>query len=487
MTRRIREKHAAYRALHGTEPPANLMPSPTEEQIYMFAAYEYCNSGDLKKLLTATRKTAGEQPENMKNWGLELSEVKHFTFQLLNGLAYLHNHKVCHRDLKPDNLMLHSGGAGSPMALKIGDLGLCRELRASVGDVTPTVCTIYYRPLEVILGKIRFEPRSIAQEQAGDHAGYGAHYGLGCDLWSAGCIMAEMVRGAPLFKGTQEFEVVMRITRVLGTPTHDDWTNCDKLEHYPFKDRDGSHYFSEKEKRQNLNSVLLGKLDWDGLDLLSRMLDYNPHTRVTAAEALSHQWFTDVIYNRLDGIGVVNWYTESMKYRLGKMTFSEMEKIDPGVLVSSKLAHVITQEGYQGRLVERIDEAFHKIGGFKDGPHCALWTNIVQETTGENIRSGASPIAPRTRPDGQYEIVLHGHTHSPISCVTTTDEEYASSASRASPLSGSTADSSLDKTERTSSVREPSGDNLLVSAILRRDMAASAISMRPMDPAKSYD
>eukprot|EP00920_Eleutheroschizon_duboscqi_P014269 GHVT01033177.1.p1 GENE.GHVT01033177.1~~GHVT01033177.1.p1 ORF type:complete len:177 (-),score=10.51 GHVT01033177.1:74-604(-) len=176
-----------------------------------------------------------------------------------------------------------------------------------------------------------------------------------------------------------------------------------------------------------------------------------------------------------------------MKYRLGKMTFSEMEKIDPGVLVSSKLAHVITQEGYQGRLVERIDEAFHKIGGFKDGPHCALWTNIVQETTGENIRSGASPIAPRTRPDGQYEIVLHGHTHSPISCVTTTDEEYASSASRASPLSGSTADSSLDKTERTSSVREPSGDNLLVSAILRRDMAASAISMRPMDPAKSYD
>ncbi|CDJ55943.1 CMGC kinase, putative [Eimeria maxima] len=184
-------------------------------QVFVFAAYELCEGGDLKKLL-AKKREAKPASTVSPEWGLSLRHAKLLAFQLLNGLAFLHNEKLCHRDLKPDNLMLTSEGEDA--VLKIGDLGLCRNFRANAGEITPTVCTIYYRPLEVLLGRMKMNGDG-AQEQ-------GTHYGLGADIWGAGCIIAEMFRGIPLFKGTQEFEVLIRVTKILGTPTEAEWTNC---------------------------------------------------------------------------------------------------------------------------------------------------------------------------------------------------------------------------------------------------------------------
>ncbi|CDJ42198.1 CMGC kinase, putative [Eimeria tenella] len=185
-------------------------------QVFVFAAYELCEGGDLKKLLAKQREnkpSSSVSPE----WGLPLRHAKLLAFQLLNGLAFLHNEKLCHRDLKPDNLMLTSENENC--VLKIGDLGLCRSFRANAGEITPTVCTIYYRPLEVLLGRMKGDGEGGSEEP-------GAHYGLGADIWGAGCIIAEMFRGIPLFKGTQEFEVLIRVTKILGTPTEAEWTNC---------------------------------------------------------------------------------------------------------------------------------------------------------------------------------------------------------------------------------------------------------------------
>ncbi|KAL8434290.1 hypothetical protein ACSSS7_003281 [Eimeria intestinalis] len=338
-----------------------------QTQVFVFAAYELCEGGDLKKLLAKHREaptTSGVSPA----WGLPLRHAKMLAFQLLNGLAFLHNEKLCHRDLKPDNLMLTSESENC--VLKIGDLGLCRSFRANAGEVTPTVCTIYYRPLEVLLGRMRVDDGNGNEEQ-------GMHYGLGADIWGAGCIIAEMLRGIPLFKGTQEFEVLIRVTKILGTPTEAEWTNCQALQHYPFSNRGESHFFSEHDKRANLNAVLFGKLDLDGLDLLARMLDFNPHTRISAQEALSHQWFTDVAFGQLDGMGVYNWFVDVLKFRLGEKTYAAMEKHTPGCLSTCKVSYVLCQRGYRGAVIQRIDRVFAEIGGFQEPEQSQHWKQVV--------------------------------------------------------------------------------------------------------------
>ncbi|KFH02978.1 putative cell-cycle-associated protein kinase CDK [Toxoplasma gondii VAND] len=379
------------------------------QQNFVFAAYEFCPGGDLKKLLAMHRQSAGNQESGTGSppplsWGLPLRHVKRLAFQLLNGLAFLHSENLCHRDLKPDNLML-TGTDPETAVLKIGDLGLCRELRYNVGDITPTVCTIYYRSLEVLLGRIQPANDRDRAKYANEN-GLAAHYGLGVDLWSAGCILAEMIRGTPLFKGTQEFEVLIRVTKVLGTPTEEEWTNCCRLQHYPFRNLSESHFFSEHDKRQNLNAVLQGKLDLDGLDLLARMLDYNPHRRITAAEALSHQWFTDVCFQQLDGVGVHNWYLDVLKFRLGEETFEAMERRRPYTLKTTRLSHVICQRNYKGALLQRINRVFREVGCFRDQEKIDYWKAVLAAEEAQMRRrrsrpvpsppSSSSPVGPAT-------------------------------------------------------------------------------------------
>ncbi|KEP59800.1 UNVERIFIED_CONTAM: cell-cycle-associated protein kinase CDK, putative [Hammondia hammondi] len=365
------------------------------QQNFVFAAYEFCPGGDLKKLLAMHRQTAGSQESGTGSppplsWGLPLRHVKRLAFQLLNGLAFLHSENLCHRDLKPDNLML-TGTDPETAVLKIGDLGLCRELRYNVGDITPTVCTIYYRSLEVLLGRIQPANDRDRAKYANEN-GLAAHYGLGVDLWSAGCILAEMIRGTPLFKGTQEFEVLIRVTKVLGTPTEEEWTNCCRLQHYPFRNLSESHFFSEHDKRQNLNAVLQGKLDLDGLDLLARMLDYNPHRRITAAEALSHQWFTDVCFQQLDGVGVHNWYLDVLKFRLGEETFEAMERRRPYTLKTTRLSHVICQRNYKGALLQRINRVFREVGCFRDQEKIDYWKAVLAAEEAQMRRRRPRPV-----------------------------------------------------------------------------------------------
>ncbi|UKK02944.2 Non-specific serine/threonine protein kinase [Theileria orientalis] len=296
-----------------------------DSQMYALGLYEFCKGGDLGRAIFK-RMSKG-------NNGFTLSEVKWLSFQLLNGLAYLHNKKIEHRDLKPNNIMLDSHE--SYPVLKIGDWGLGREFRSLDGTITPTACTMFYRPIEVILGSICFA----SHDSSDPTVKFSHHYGINVDIWSAACIIAEMVTGKPLFHGNSDFQVLSRIVTMLGKPTEEEWKNCSRAEHYPFN---GSLYHIKIEsKMENLRTALKGKMDDVGLDLLVKMLEYNPHKRISAQAALSHEWFSDVDFRRLDALGVVNCMTESLNGLLGKKMFDVIEMRSKGLLTTTLISHVL--------------------------------------------------------------------------------------------------------------------------------------------------
>eukprot|EP00475_Leptophrys_vorax_P010887 TRINITY_DN17447_c0_g3_i1.p1 TRINITY_DN17447_c0_g3~~TRINITY_DN17447_c0_g3_i1.p1 ORF type:complete len:362 (+),score=110.70 TRINITY_DN17447_c0_g3_i1:99-1088(+) len=190
---------------------------------------------------------------------ITLEQVKLFMYQLISGIAYCHSHRVLHRDLKPQNLLI-----GENNCLKLADFGLARAYSLPIGVITHEVVTLWYRAPEILLGS-----RS---------------YSTPVDMWSAGCIFAELVNKTPLFPGDSEIDQIFRIFRVLGTPDEDVWRGISSL-------RDYKTDFPRWSSRP-LSSIV-PTLDPAGLDLLSRMLRFDPSKRISAREALLHEYFAD--------------------------------------------------------------------------------------------------------------------------------------------------------------------------------------------------
>eukprot|EP00340_Litonotus_pictus_P012891 CAMPEP_0170535644 /NCGR_PEP_ID=MMETSP0209-20121228/101713_1 /TAXON_ID=665100 ORGANISM="Litonotus pictus, Strain P1" /NCGR_SAMPLE_ID=MMETSP0209 /ASSEMBLY_ACC=CAM_ASM_000301 /LENGTH=570 /DNA_ID=CAMNT_0010836937 /DNA_START=362 /DNA_END=2074 /DNA_ORIENTATION=- len=113
-------------------------------------------------------------------------------FQMIDGLAYLHSNKILHRDLKPSNIMITENGE-----MKYIDFDLVRKIQSEDQPLSLNVGTLYYKPAELILGTDT--------------------YGFSLDLWSLGCILAEMYLGYPLFKAENEVGILNKITGVLGS------------------------------------------------------------------------------------------------------------------------------------------------------------------------------------------------------------------------------------------------------------------------------
>jgi serine/threonine protein kinase len=113
--------------------------------------------------------------------------------QVLEGVCYLHNKNIIHRDLKPDNILLSEN-----KNVKITDFDLARSLDDG-RPLSRAVVTIYYRPPEIFFGDLK--------------------YGKAVDMWSIGCILAEMITKEPLFKGRNEFDVLFKIFEFTGSAT----------------------------------------------------------------------------------------------------------------------------------------------------------------------------------------------------------------------------------------------------------------------------
>ncbi|RKO97685.1 hypothetical protein CXG81DRAFT_28222 [Caulochytrium protostelioides] len=186
---------------------------------------------------------------------------KNFMFQLLRGVAFCHENRVLHRDLKPQNILINSR-----MELKLGDFGLARAFGIPVNTFSNEVVTLWYRAPDVLLGS--------------------RTYSTSIDIWSAGCIMAEIYSGKPLFPGKNNEDQLQKIFKLLGTPNEQTWPGVSELPEYKPN--------FPVYPAQSL-AARLPMLDPVALDLLSRMLHYQPQLRISAKDALNHIYFQDLI------------------------------------------------------------------------------------------------------------------------------------------------------------------------------------------------
>ncbi|XP_059636930.1 cell division control protein 2 homolog 2-like isoform X2 [Cornus florida] len=190
----------------------------------------------------------------------ERQKIKGFLSQILCGVAYCHSHKILHRDLKPENLLID----GNNNIVKIADFGLARAFGVPLRNYTGKGGTLAYKAPELLLG---------------------ANYSTPVDMWSVGCIFAEMVTGQPLFQAHTEFNVLMEIFRMFGVPTEATWPGVTSLCVHFTK----MIAFRTVVKR-NLAAEAAG-VGAVGLDLLSKMLILDPSRRITASDALQHAYF----------------------------------------------------------------------------------------------------------------------------------------------------------------------------------------------------
>ncbi|KAK3106220.1 hypothetical protein FSP39_015485 [Pinctada imbricata] len=193
--------------------------------------------------------------ERCPNPGLGPDRIRDLMQQLLNGVDFLHAHRIVHRDLKPQNILVTSQGQ-----VKLADFGLARVYGFQMA-LTSVVVTLWYRAPEVILQDT---------------------YATPVDLWSCGCIFAELFNRRPFFCGQTDIDQLNKIFEILGLPRESDWPENVTLPWNSFK---------------LLPPQPIGKfipeICQDGKDLIEKLLSFNPHHRISAHDALNHSYFRD--------------------------------------------------------------------------------------------------------------------------------------------------------------------------------------------------
>ncbi|CAD7704386.1 unnamed protein product [Ostreobium quekettii] len=223
-----------------------MLPSPTRplEDVYVV---QECMDTDLHQIIRSSQPLSEEH-------------LQYFIWQLLKGLKYLHSANIIHRDLKPSNLLLNSN-----CELKICDFGLARAMGAGTKreDMTLYVVTRWFRAPELLLS---------------------CHYTAAIDMWSVGCILAELIRRKTLFPGKTPLNQLENIVRTLGRPTEEElhFLEDEKLQLF-------IRNIKIPEDRKTLKE-LCPKASPKSMDFLEKLLKFNPDERMTAMEALNHEW-----------------------------------------------------------------------------------------------------------------------------------------------------------------------------------------------------
>eukprot|EP00834_Sanchytrium_tribonematis_P003484 NODE_135_length_16508_cov_1.365897.p5 type:complete len:363 gc:universal NODE_135_length_16508_cov_1.365897:419-1507(+) len=185
---------------------------------------------------------------------------QYLLYQVLRGLKCIHSANILHRDLKPSNLLINSN-----CELKICDFGLAR-LQTDFdkeSQMTEYVATRWYRAPEIML--------SLKQ------------YSKAIDVWSVGCILAEMLSNKPLFPGKDYHHQLILILDVLGTPTHDDF---ESIQSKRARDYVASLPFKPKQPLE----LLFSNASELAIDMLKKLLIFHPEKRITVEEALAHPY-----------------------------------------------------------------------------------------------------------------------------------------------------------------------------------------------------
>jgi len=185
-----------------------------------------------------------------------------FLYQILRGVKHIHSANVLHRDLKPSNLLVNSD-----CSLKICDFGMARVAACPLNEgeqntpMTEYVATRWYRAPEVILSW--------------------KHYNRTIDMWSVGCIFAELLGRKPLFQGSNYMDQITTIIDIIGTPSHEDLLAIPNAA--------ARQYIQSMGNKPGLSfQKIYPHANPVALDLLSRMLAFNPEKRIPVQDALAH-------------------------------------------------------------------------------------------------------------------------------------------------------------------------------------------------------
>ncbi|CAG9313904.1 unnamed protein product [Blepharisma stoltei] len=183
--------------------------------------------------------------------------VKLYAYQLMRGLAYLHAVGVCHRDIKPQNVLVDT----NTHKIKLCDFGSAKKLVRGEPNVS-YICSRYYRAPELIFGATDYTPA--------------------IDVWSAGAVVAELLLGQPLFPGESGVDQLVEIIKILGTPTRE--------QIYDMNPSYTENKFPQI-RQHPWNRVFKARTPQDIIDFIASLLVYSPQIRPTALQSLAHPCF----------------------------------------------------------------------------------------------------------------------------------------------------------------------------------------------------
>jgi serine/threonine protein kinase len=186
--------------------------------------------------------------------------VKLYAYQMFRALAYIHSLGICHRDIKPQNLLVDP----ATHELKLCDFGSAKKLIKGEANVS-YICSRYYRAPELIFGC--------------------TDYACIIDVWSVGCVIAELLLGQPLFPGESGVDQLVEIIKVLGTPTK---------EQIMAMNPNYTEFKFPQIKAHPWKKVFRSRTPADAIDFISKVLVYDPSERLTPMESLQHPFFDEL-------------------------------------------------------------------------------------------------------------------------------------------------------------------------------------------------
>ena len=219
---------------------------------------EYCKY-DLKKLID-------EKKHDSSFYNVKF--VKNMMYQLLKGVEHLHSHKILHRDLKPQNILVDDNG----WILKLADFGLSRVYSIPIRPYTKEVLTLWYRAPEMMLGI--------------------NNYAIGLDIWSIGCIFVELYLGKPFVMGDSEIDQLFKLFQIYGTFNE---LTLPGYKNFPYFDQDFPFWKGIGLKNYLKQRSHIIPIDDTAFNLMEKMLAIDPCKRITCKEALNHPYFNDVV------------------------------------------------------------------------------------------------------------------------------------------------------------------------------------------------